>query len=174
MKKAVILAARREKDSEIPYPLKPFAKDLCLLDRTLNILRELQFTHILLVVGYKAERFRKYASEDVMLIENTQYEFTASMGSLALAEGYITEDFLLLESDTFYEGKVLEELAARTYGNCLSMTEESGSGDECFMETKNGFVTKITKDRHRVCHFEGEMIGASRISLDTFKKMIDA
>ena len=174
MKKAVILAARREKDSEIPYPLKPFAKDLCLLDRTLNILRELQFTHILLVVGYKAERFRKYASEDVMLIENTQYEFTASMGSLALVEGYITEDFLLLESDTFYEGKVLEELAARTYGNCLSMTEESGSGDECFMETKNGFVTKITKDRHRVCHFEGEMIGASRISLDTFKKMIDA
>ena len=55
------------------------------------------------------------------------------------------EDFLLIESDTFYGRRVLEELAARTEGNCLSMTEESGSGDECFMETKNGFATKITK-----------------------------
>ena len=54
------------------------------------------------------------------------------------------------------------------------MTEESGSGDECFMETKNGFVTRITKDRHRVCHFEGEMIGVSRITLDTFEMLVNA
>mgnify|MGYP000323255604 FL=1 len=62
-KKAVILAARREKDSKIPYPLKCFAKDLCLLDRTLAILRDLHFDDILLVVGYKAELFQKYAAE---------------------------------------------------------------------------------------------------------------
>lgn len=174
MKTAVILAARREKDSEIPYPLMPFAEGLCLLDRTLGILRDLHFSNIVLVVGYKAEMFQKYAAEDVKLIKNEDYEFTASMGSLALAKDDIQEDFLLIESDTFYGRRVLEELAARTEGNCLSMTEESGSGDECFMETKNGFATKITKDRHRVCHFEGEMIGVSRISLDTYKHLIEA
>ena len=54
------------------------------------------------------------------------------------------------------------------------MTEESGSGDECYVETKNGFVTKITKDRHRVCNFEGEMMGITRISYDTFQKLIYA
>lgn len=174
MRTAVILAARREKDSDIPYPLKPFAKDLCLLDRTIGALREMHYTNILLVIGYKAELFQKYASDDVTLIENTQYEFTASMGSLAIAKDYVKEDFLLLESDTFYERIVLEKLSSRTYGNCISMTEESGSGDECFVETKSGFVTKITKDRHRVCHFEGEMIGASRICFDTYKKLIAA
>ena len=174
MRTAVILAARREKDSEIPYPLKPFAKDLCLLDRTIGALREMHYTNILLIIGYKAELFQKYASDDVTLIENKQYEFTASMGSLALVKDYVKEDFLLLESDTFYERIVLEKLSSRTYGNCISMTEESGSGDECFVETKSGFVTKITKDRHRVCHFEGEMIGASRICFDTYKKLIAA
>ena len=35
MKTAVILAARREKDSEIPYPLMPFAEGLCLLIQNL-------------------------------------------------------------------------------------------------------------------------------------------
>ncbi len=174
MKTAVILAARREKDSEIPYPLKPFAEDMCLLDRVLGILRDLHFSKILLVVGYKAEMFDKYASDDVRLVKNEKYEFTASMGSLALTKEAVEEDFLLIESDTFYDRKVLEELAARAEGNCLTMTEESGSGDECYVETKNGYITKISKDRHRVCHFEGEMIGVSRICLDTYKRMIDA
>lgn len=174
MKTAIILAARREKESEIPYPLKAFAPDLCLLDRTIGILRDLHFSNILIVVGYKAEMFRKYEADDVTLIVNKDYEFTASMGSLALAKDYVKEDFLLIESDTFYERRLIEQLAARTEGNCLSMTEESGSGDECFMETKNGFVTKITKDRHRVCHFEGEMIGVSRITLDTFEMLVNA
>lgn len=174
MKTAVILAARREKDSEIPYPLIPFAKDLCLMDRILSILKNLHYNNILIVVGYRADLFLKYAHEGVTLIENAEFEFTSSMGSLAMAKDYIHEDFLLLESDTFYERKVIEDLDAVQCGNCLSMTEESGSGDECFVETKSGFVTKITKDRHRVCKFEGEMIGASRISLETFHKMIAA
>ena len=64
MKTAVILAARREKDSEIPYPLMPFAEGLCLLDRTLGILRA-SISVICVVVGYKAEMFQKYAAEDV-------------------------------------------------------------------------------------------------------------
>lgn len=174
MKTAVILAARREKDSEIPYPLIPFATTLCLMDRILSILKNLHYNNILIVVGYRADLFLKYAHEGVTLIENAEFEFTSSMGSLAKAKDYIHEDFLLLESDTFYERKVIEELNAVQCGNCLSMTEESGSGDECFVETKSGFVTKITKDRHRVCKFEGEMIGATRISLETFHKMIAA
>lgn len=172
MSTAIILAARREKDSDTPYPLMQFAEGVCLMDRTIGLLRELKVTNILIVVGYKAEMFQRYEAEDVRLIYNKEYEFTASMGSLALAKDYITEDFLLLESDTFYGRNVIEQLAARKDGNCLTMTEESGSGDECFMETKNGFATKITKDRHRVCHFEGEMIGASCISLATYKRMI--
>ncbi|RHK13860.1 choline kinase [Bacteroides caccae] len=174
MKTAVILAARREKDSEIPYPLMPFAQDLCLLDRTLGILRDLHFSNIILMVGYNSDMFKKYEADDVTIIENKKYEFTASMGTLALAKDYLNEDFLLIESDTFYERKLIEKLAEIETGNCLSMTEESGSGDECFIETKNGFVIKITKDRHRVCHFEGEMIGASRINIDTYHKLVDA
>lgn len=172
MKSAVILAARKEKDAETPYPLMPFTDKISLLDRTLSILRDLSFTQIYIVVGYKKDLFEKYEAEDVRLIVNEDYEFTASMGSLAKIKEYIQEDFLLIEGDTFYERKVLERLASVSEGNLFTMTEESGSGDECFMETSRGFVTQITKDRHRVCHFEGEMIGVSRISLDTYHKLV--
>lgn len=174
MRKAVILTARKERDSEIPYPLMPFAGDTCLIDRTLSILRENGIKEIAIVTGYCHELFEKYKSNDVTLIYNKEYEFMASMGSLALAKDFIDEDFLLVEGDTFFEKKVIEQLCSREGGNCISMTEESGSGDECFVETKNGFVIKITKDRHRVCNFEGEMMGITRISYETYRKLIYA
>lgn len=174
MNTAVILAARKEKDSPIPYPLLKYNDSECLLDRTIAILQEYGYTNILIVAGYRSDLIERYASESVKIIINPDYEFTSSMGSLALCEGIIHDDFLLVESDTFFEKKVVADLSAVDSGNCLSMTEESGSGDECYVETKRGFVTKITKDRHRVCRFEGEMIGVTRISLQTYTRILEA
>lgn len=174
MNTAIILSARKEHDSEIPFPVKEFTSGICLIDRTLSILRENGYSNIILVAGYCSEMFNRFKSEDVHIVINKDYEFTASMGSLSLCKELVKEDFLLVEGDTFFEKKVVEKLSAVESGNCLSITEESGSGDECFVETKRGFVTKITKDRHRVCHFEGEMMGITRISLDTFNKLIKA
>ena len=72
---AVILAARKEKDSEVPYPLLPFDGRNNLIDRTLSILRDLQFSNIVIVAGYKAELFDKYKGDDVKVIVNKDYEF---------------------------------------------------------------------------------------------------
>ena len=94
------------------------------------------------------------------------------MGSLAAAKEFVKDDFLLLEGDTFYERKVLEQLAATKHPVCFSITEETGSGDECYVEIKSGFVRKLTKDRHRVCNIEGEMIGATKVSLQAYKAMV--
>lgn len=174
MRTAVILAARKEVDSAMPYPLMPFAPGACLMDRNIGILREYGFDKIIIVTGFCHEMFRRYEAADVSLVFNKDYEFTASMGSLALCKGLVDEDFLLIEGDTFFEKRAVAELSAVTSGNCLSMTEESGSGDECFVETKCGFITKITKDRHRVRNFEGEMMGVSRITFDTFCRLLEA
>ena len=172
MTTAVILAARQENDSEIPYPLIPFDGDNNLVDRTVTILRDLNYTNIIIVAGYKSELFEKYKSNDITVLVNNDYEFTGSMASLQMARDYVKEDFLLLEGDTFYERKVLEELTATKHPICFTVTEETGSGDECHVELKAGFVKKLTKDRHRVCRIEGEMIGATKVSRQAFRSMI--
>lgn len=51
MKTAVILSARKDKDTEIPYPLKPYYESSCLIDRTIEALTALNYDNILLVVG---------------------------------------------------------------------------------------------------------------------------
>ena len=172
MKTAVILSARKERDTNIPYPLQPFGGGQCLLDRTLDILRDNAIEKLVLVVGYRSELFQKYSDQGVIIVVNDDYQFTASMASLALAAPYIDEDFLLVESDTFYERTVMEQLIASPNRNCLSVTDESGNGDEAFVEVCNGCVCKITKDRHQICNIEGEMIGLSKISLDTYRVML--
>lgn len=174
MSTAVILAARRERNSKVPFPLRPFKTggDMsCLMDRTLSILGELHYDNIYIVVGFMRELFDKYKSDRVHLIYNKDYAFTSSMGSLAVAEPYVKEDFILIESDTFYEKKVLEQLAATKYETCFSVTGESGSGDEAFVQTKNGFIEKISKDSHQILHVDGEMIGITKVSLAKFRDM---
>ena len=70
-----------------------------------------------------------------------------------------------------YEKCIIEQLTKTSYSTCLTMTEETGSGDECYVETKFGFVTKITKDRHRVCNIEGELIGVLKLSFEVLFKI---
>lgn len=108
MNTAVILTARKERDSQIPYPLLPIDGKRCLIDRTLQLLRELHYERIILVVGYCHEMFQRFAAPDVTLVYNAEYEITASMGSLALVKDLIDGDFLLIEGDTFFEKQLLE------------------------------------------------------------------
>lgn len=172
MKTAVILSARKDKGTDIPYPLKPYCENICLMDRIIEALTALDYSNIYLVVGDKAELYHKYASECVHLVLNADYKFTSSMGSLAVAAPFIDDDFLLVEGDTFYEYKVLKALTETANDNCFAITEESGSGDEAFVETRKGYVAKISKDRHQICNFEGEMLGIVKISKSTFDRMM--
>ena len=173
MKTAVILSARKDKDTEMPYPLKPYYENSCLIDRTIEALTALNYDNILLIVGGQAQLYQRYASETVRLVLNPDFKFTSSMGSLAMAAPYIKDDFLLVEGDTFYEYKVLKELSETKNENCFAITEESGSGDEAFVETRSGYITKISKDRHQICNFEGELLGIVKISKHSFDRMMN-
>ena len=55
MKTAVILSARKDKDTEMPYPLKPYYENSCLIDRTIEALTALNYDNILLIVGRLSE-----------------------------------------------------------------------------------------------------------------------
>ena len=173
MKTAVILSARKDKDTEIPYPLKPYYENSCLIDRTIEALTALNYDNILLIVGGQAQLYQRYASETVRLVLNPDFKFTSSMGSLAMAAPYVKDDCLLVEGDSFYEYKVLKELSETKNENCFAITEESGSGDEAFVETRSGYITKISKDRHQICNFEGELLGIVKISKHSFDRMMN-
>ena len=75
MKTAVILSARKDKDTEIPFPLKLYHENVCLIDRTIEALTALNYTNIILVVGSQAQMYKRYASKTVRLVLNSEYKF---------------------------------------------------------------------------------------------------
>ncbi len=176
MKTAVILAARKEADSKIPYPLLSFSADAmrpeCLMDRHISMLKGVGINNIIIVTGFCAEMFERYRDDSVKLVFNPDYAFTSSMASLAMAAEYVNEDFLLIESDVIYERKLLDKLMAAPFRNCLTVVNECGNGDEAFVETDGNIIVKISKDIHQMNRIDGEMIGISKISLETFRRML--
>ena len=45
--------------------------------------------------------------------------------------------------------------------DCLLITNESGSGDEAFVQLENNCLFKMAKDVHQFNRIDGEMIGLS-------------
>ena len=94
---AVILSARKERTSDVPFPLLPYDGNQCLIDRTISLLKDIGIGRILLVVGFRKELFEKYTDDTVQLIVAPNYEFSSSMASLAAVKEYVDEGIILTE-----------------------------------------------------------------------------
>ena len=117
---AIILAAGMGKR------LKNFTKNntkcmvqvngVSLIERMLKQLDALTLNRIIIVIGYEGQKLQSYINSinvatPVIYVENSVYDRTNNIYSLALAKEYLLEDdTLLLESDLIFEDSVLQLL----------------------------------------------------------------
>ncbi|MGN0144890.1 MAG: NTP transferase domain-containing protein [Clostridium sp.] len=174
VKQAVILAAGRAEQFGKPVGFLEI-EDFKLIDRTLSILKENGITKIVIVTGYKSELFEEYFknSKNIKLVKSDIYKWTGTMHSLSLADKYIDDDFLLIENDLIFEKRAIKELAESPNRDCILFTNESGSGDEAFVEIRDNHLYKMSKDIHQFNKIDGEMIGLTKISYKLYKMMLD-
>ncbi|MEH7120960.1 NTP transferase domain-containing protein [Neobacillus vireti] len=172
IKQAVILAAGSRKDFHQPAGLMEI-DGTSLLKRNLEILQENGIHHIVIVTGYQPEAFEEHPEfQQLQFVHNPKYKWTGSMASLAAAFDYISEDFLLVEDDILIEERAIKEMLAHPQRDCVLISNESGSGDEAFVEIKNGYLYKVSKDLHQFNRVDGEMIGISKLSYEVYSKMV--
>ncbi|HEX9027386.1 MAG TPA: NTP transferase domain-containing protein, partial [Clostridium sp.] len=174
VKQAVILAAGRAEDFGKPVGMLEI-EDFKLIDRTLNILKENGITKIVIVTGYESEYYeeRFKNSKNIILVKSDTYKWTGTMHSLSLAKEYIDDDFLLVENDLIFERKAIKELAESENRDCILFTNESGSGDEAFVEIRDNHLFKMSKDIHQFNRIDGEMIGLTKISYKLYNMMLE-
>lgn len=170
---AVILAAGKRNDFNIPTGALKVG-DYEVIRRTIDILKENGIEKIVIVTGYKEEYFKEILDKEntVVWVHNDKYKWTGTMHSLALANEYITDDFILVESDLVYESQAIKKLITYNSRDCLLITNESGSGDEAFVQLKDNYLLKMSKDIHQFNRTDGEMIGISKISLKLYNMML--
>ncbi|MBS5927988.1 MAG: phosphotransferase [Clostridium sp.] len=170
---AVILAAGKRKDFDIPVAALSL-EDTTIIQRNIKILRDNGIRKIVVIAGYNKEMLYNLLKEekDVILVDNDRYSWTGNMQSLALAKNIIENDFVLIEGDLIFEESVISKLISNDKRNTIIITNESGSGDEGFVQLKDGYLFKLAKDIHQFNRIDGEMIGISKISINLFKLML--
>ncbi len=173
VKEAVILAAGENKDFNFPVSLLPI-DGKTLLQRNIELLKKYGIEKIIIVVGYKKESFYQLENTNgVVFVENPRYQWTGSMASLACAKDEISGDFLLLEHDVLIEEQALSELIHHEERDCMLIANESGQGNEAYVELRNQYIFKISKDIHQLNRIDGEFVGISKISNDVYRLMLD-
>ena len=174
VKQAVILAAGRAEDFGKPVGMLEI-QDFKLIDRTLNILKENGITKIVIVTGYKSEAYEEYFkdSKNIKLVKSDIYKWTGTMHSLSLAKEFVDDDFLLIENDLIFEKRAIKELVESPERDCILFTNESGSGDEAFVEIRDNHLFKMSKDIHQFNKIDGEMIGITKVSYKLYQMMLE-
>ncbi|EES49120.1 NTP transferase domain-containing protein [Clostridium botulinum] len=174
VKEAVILAAGRARDFGKPVGMLEI-EDFKLIDRTLNILKENGINKITIITGYESGCYEEYFknNKNINLVKSDKYKWTGTMYSLSLAREYVKDDFLLIENDLIFEKRAIKELIESNSRDCILLTNESGSGDEAFVEIRNNHLFKMSKDIHQFNRIDGEMIGITKVSHKLYQMMLE-
>lgn len=174
VKQAIILAAGRNRNFDIPVSNLQI-NNTTLIERNINILKKNGIEDIIVISGYKSDLLKKKLSNtDITIIENQDYKWTGTMESLATAAAFIGDDFILIESDIVIEENGIKEIIEYPSRDCILITEESGSGDEAFVEIRDNKIYKISKDIAQLNRIDGEMIGISKVSYEFYNKMLES
>jgi len=174
---AVILAAGLGTRLEEKTKLKPKGfleiAGISLIQRSVAILLSKGIQKILIGTGYHSEVYEQFALNypQIQCIKSDLFETTSSMYTLYNMRSEIENDFLLLESDLLYEDSAIDYLLQDPNEDVILASDATNSGDEVFIETKNGIVKAMSKKRTDLQSIDAELVGISKVSYSLFEYM---
>mgnify|MGYP001458291209 CR=1 FL=1 len=137
---------------------------ITLIERAINTLVRHNITRIVIVVGYKGDKLRrfiksKYPNLDIVFTNNPIYDTTNNIYSLWLAKKYlIQEDTILLESDVIFEDKILKGLMESPHKNLAVVAKYESWMDGTVTlvdgdDNITNFISKKNFDWDKVKHY---------------------
>lgn len=180
LKTAIILAAglgSRLSDLHPDLPKALFEIDgETLLTRSLRLLSEAGIERTVVVAGHRGDALHALVADHpgLEVVNNLDYIHNGSMASLACALEQVTEDFLLLESDLYYEPRALHTLLALDVRDAILCSGKTHAGDEVYVEAPLGRLRAMSKRPTDLTFLSGELVGISRLSHETAEAMLSA
>ncbi|MFW6389587.1 MAG: 2-aminoethylphosphonate aminotransferase, partial [Halanaerobiales bacterium] len=145
-----------------------------IIEETISKLIEVGIEDIIIGTGYLHKFYDKLAEKypQITCVYNQKYETTGSMYTFYLLRDQIEKDFLLLESDIIFEKKSLNVLLNNHYCDVVLASGKTDFGDEVYIEVNNNnLLVNMSKDSSQLNNIDGELVGISKLSYSTFKKM---
>lgn len=146
---------------------------LCVTDRPiiLESIQKLQqhgIHDILLITGYRSDVYETFAEAHpgVSTQFNPYFDTKSSLYSLYCAREWVKTDFLLLESDLFYEPRAMECLLADKNPSAILVSGQTHSGDEVYVEAKKNNLVNMSKQQAdlNIENIQGEFVGINKLN----------
>lgn len=138
-----------------------------LIERQVRLMREIGVDEIVIVTGYKKERFEKdFSAPDVTFAFNPFYDFANVLSSYWCAKHLLKDDLVYMHADTIYSRKILNDLMSKSGDIVLPVDYKSCGEEEMKVKTRDGLVYEINKTMPPE-EAEGEFIGLAKISRNT-------
>ena len=146
-----------------------------IIQRSIETLMKYGVDKIILGTGYQSDYYQNLKDKyPIQCIQNSIYDTTGSLYTLALVREAVDQDFLLLESDILYEERAIGEIINFNNQNSILISGETKSGDEVYIEAdETNRFKKMSKKPNVLSGISGELTGISKISLNTYKKMCE-
>src|SRR5688572_24403571 len=90
-----------------------------LLRRQIDALQRSNINEIVVVLGFEGAAIRRECGEGIRFVENPRFAQTSSLYSLWLAREYLTDGFVVLNSDVLFHHRILEGLLESPYDDAL-------------------------------------------------------
>jgi len=180
IKQAVIVAAglgSRLKEKTVSMP-KGFLElgGIAIVEWSVQKLLACGVEKIIIGTGYRAEAYDELAKKypAIQTAFSANFETTSSMATLNVCAPYVTEDFLLLESDLIYDSIGLNVLCNDIHENVILASGATNSGDEVYLESVNGsFLKALSKNKAELSSIYGELVGITKISRSLLSAMCE-
>jgi len=181
IRSAVILAAgmgiRLEERGKLAPKCCICLGEKSILEESISRLMAEGIERIVIVTGHLKEQLEPLKDlypQTVQLVHNPHFADSGSMYSLYCARHLVDEAFLLLESDLVYERQALTTCLENPAADVVLLAGFSNSSDECYVETRNGNLFVISKDRASLgLEVTGELVGICKISRRLFAMMLE-
>ncbi len=178
IKQAVILAGglgSRLKDKTKTMP-KGFLEigGTAIVEQSIQKLLACGIEKIIIGTGHCSEYYDQLAQKysAIFTVKNERYANTGSMGTLEVCAPFVTDSFLLLESDLIYDSAGLFTLINDDRKNLILASGATHSGDEVYLEAdENSYLIGLSKNKETLKNIFGELVGITKLTKHTLDKM---
>ncbi|WP_045519162.1 2-aminoethylphosphonate aminotransferase [Neobacillus niacini] len=145
-----------------------------IVEESIIKLLESGIEKVIIGTGYLAEVYEQLEDSypQVRCVRNHDYMETGSMYTLYILRDYVSEDFLLLESDLIYEKRGLEQLINHQQPDVILASGFTNSNDEVFIEiNEDNLLVRMSKNREDLKQAQAELTGITKLSLSAFRAL---
>ena len=177
---AIILAAgigsRLNKITENIPKCMVEVNNIKIIDNQINNILSSGIKKIIIVGGYKYDMlsnylYKKYPNNNIIIINNEQYEITNNMYSFFLTKKITKfKNIILMNGDVFFDKKILQNLIKNKNKNLICVDKENFNDENMKVVVKNDKIVKISKDIDKN-EWNGTSIDLYKFSILTKSKL---